>query len=243
MRRLAAGVAALALSFTAATTAIAGDYNGNFMVRLQATQVMPDDQVNSLTAGGADLKAAGFDADVSDRFLPTATLTYFLTKNIGLELFCCFSKHNVDVSLNGANLGKAADFWIFPPALTLQYHFDGMGAFKPYLGVGGQWIHFFNESTSSNPLVATSVNIKDAFGITLQAGVDVAIGNGWYLNFDVKKTWLDTTATWRNSLAAGGADVVAKVDIDPLIISGGIGYRFNLEDVFGHRMASYEPMK
>jgi outer membrane protein len=78
--------------------------------------------------------------------------------------------------------------------------------------------------------------------VTLQAGIDVAIGSGWYLNFDIKKTWLDTTATWRNSLVTG-ADIVAKVHVDPLIISGGIGYRFNLEDVSGRRTASYEPMK
>jgi len=32
--------------------------------------------------------------------------------------------------------------------------------------------------------------------------------------------------------------VVADVDLDPWIISAGVGYRFNMEDVFGGRAYS-----
>ena len=76
--RLKIRFAALALGFCVAQTAVAGDYNGNFMVRLQGTQVITQDSLKSLTSvSGApvsDLKGAGFDAEVSDRFLPiTAT--------------------------------------------------------------------------------------------------------------------------------------------------------------------------
>ena len=101
--------------------------------------------------------------------------------------------------------------------MTLQYHFDGLGAFKPYVGAGVQWIHFFNEGTSANALGATSVDVDDGFGLALQAGVDLALGDGWYLNADVKKVWLDTDVTWNNT-ALG--TVQADVDLDPWIISG-----------------------
>lgn len=236
---LAAAVAGQAL----AGAAIAGDNNGNFMVRVGGSYVISQDQLKSLSAGPIDLKALGFDAEVSERFIPSATLTYFFNRNLALELFCCFTRHEVDLKSPIAGLsGKVADTWMFPPALTLQYHFTGMGALKPYVGVGAQWIHFFNEGTGANPIGAASVNIKDAIGVTLQAGIDVSIGNGWYLNADVKKTWLDTTATWRNVAAVGGNDINAKVDIDPLIISAGLGYRFNLDDVFGRRSAA-APLK
>lgn len=251
MKRIWSGMATLALATGVMTTAAAADYNGNFMVRVQGTYVVTDDNVKSLTsvsgAPVADLKAAGFDAEVSDQVLPTATLTYFLNRNLALELFCCFSKHHVDLKAPAAFAalsGKVAESWIFPPALTLQYHFDRMGPLKPYVGVGAQWIHFFNEGTGTNTLQATGVGFSDAFGITLQAGIDVAIGNGWYLNADVKKSWLDTTATWQNSAITGG-NIKANVDLDPLIISAGLGYRFNLEDLLrGHRRsASAEPLK
>ena len=249
MRTLRSAIAALAMAFGLAQSAAAGDYNGNFMVRVLGAGVITQDELSSLrSVSGApvsDLKAAGFDAEVSNEFIPAATLTYFVTKNLSLELFCCFAKHSIDLKAPAAFAalaGTVAETWIFPPAVTLAYHFDGLGPLKPYVGVGAQYIHFFNEKTGSNTLGATGVDIDDAFGVTVQAGIDIAVGGGWYLNADVKKTWLDTSATWRNSAVTGG-DIVAKVDLDPLIVSAGLGYRFNLEDLFGHRTASYEPMK
>lgn len=239
MKRIFSGLAAAAVGLVIAGSANAGDNNGNFMVRLQATGIITQDEVKSLrTDAGADLSAA-FDASVSNEFVPTLTLSYFFNKNLAVELLCCFAKHNVDIS-GGAN-GEIASMWIFPPALTLQYHFDGMGAFKPYVGVGAQYIHYFDEKVGANTLGATSVNFSDSFGVILQAGFDFALGNGWYLNADIKKSWLDTKVTWRDSTVAGGADVIAKVDVDPLIVSAGLGYRFNLEDLFGRRSAA--PLK
>ncbi len=248
MNRLKMGFAALALGMGFAGAATAGDYNGNFMVRLQGTQVFTQDSLKSLTSvSGApvsDLKAAGFDAEVSDQFIPAATLTYFFNRNLAVELFCCFSKHSIDLKAPPAFAGlsgKVAESWIFPPALTLQYHFDHFGPLKPYVGVGAQWIHFFNSDTGANTLNSTGVKFDDAFGVTLQAGFDFQLGGGWYLNADVKKSWLDTKVTWQNSSVTGG-NIVAKADLDPLIVSAGIGYRFNLEDIFGRR-APAAPLK
>lgn len=231
----AAVVATAAFGFAAPVSA--GNYAGDFMIRAQATYVNTNDDISSLNAGGLDLLGLGFDAEVSDRFIPTATLTYFVTKNIGLELFCCFSKHSVDLSFAGVELGEVANSWIFPPALTLTYHFDGMRGFKPYVGAGVQWIHFFNEKVGDNALGATNVEFDDAFGFTLQAGVDVELGDGWYLNADIKKSWLDTDVTWHN--VPGLGTVTANADIDPLIVSVGLGYRF---DLFGSRAAA-APLK
>jgi outer membrane protein len=238
MTRTRVGLAAFALGLWLAPAAWAEGDNGNFMVRLQAAEVFTQDDLRSLRSISgvpvSNLKAAGFDADVSDQLVPAATLTYFFNRNVAVELFCCFSRHHVDLRAPApfaALSGQVADTWIFPPALTLQYHLDGMGAFKPYVGVGAQWIHFFAESTGDNRLKATRVDFDDAFGVTLQAGIDVGIGGGWYLNVDVKQSWLDTRATWHNSAATGG-NISARVDLNPLIVSGGIGYRFNLGDLF-----------
>lgn len=248
MRRARAAIAAMALSVGLVQSAEAQDHSGNFMVRVLGTYVVSQDDLKGLTSVSGlpvtDLKAAGFDATVSDRFIPAATLTYFLSRNLALELFCCFTRHHVDLKAPpafAALSGKVADAWMFPPAVTLQYHFDGMGAFKPYVGVGAQYIHFFSEGTGANTLRSTGVKIDDAFGVTLQAGLDIAIGGGWYVNADVKKTWLDTKATWANSAVTNG-NIVARVDVDPLIVSAGIGYRFNLGDLFARR-GSAEPLK
>ena len=224
--------AATALALVAAAgPAHAGSEAGNFMVRVQGTVVDPDSSA-TVKAGGSVIPGA--DAEVSTEVIPTLTLSYFLNKNIAVELFCCFAKLEAEGkgAINGADLG---DFWVFPPALTLQYHFDNFGAFKPYVGAGVQYIHFFSEGNSSlvgNP----KIDLDDAFGFTLQAGIDVSIGSGWYLNADVKKTFIDTDASW------GATGITADVDIDPWIFSLGVGYRFNLEDVFSRR-AEAAPLK
>jgi outer membrane protein len=230
MKRLAkAAVAALALvacSAGASLPARAGDDHGNFMVRALVTGVLPDTDA-TVRAGGSVIPGA--NAEVSDEVIPATTLTYFFNDNIAVELFCCFAKHDLDAAGSIKGLGKLADTWIFPPALTAQYHFNSGGKFRPYVGAGVQYIAFFDEGTGQNALGATSVNIDNAWGFTLQAGLDLSIGNGWFLNADVKKTWLDTDIAW------AGTGVTASANLDPLIISAGVGYRFNLSDIFGHR--------
>lgn len=230
-------LAAAALVVTAGQTAVAGDYNGDFMVRAGVSVVIPDASAD-VSATGLGGLVPGADADISTEVIPSLTLTYFLNKNIAAELFCCFAKHDVEGKgvLAGADLG---DTWIFPPAVTLQYHFDPIAGFKPYVGAGVQFIKFFGESRS--PFTGTKMSIDDAWGFTLQAGIDVELGSGWYANLDVKKTWLDTEASWGNTGGALGV-VTADVDVDPLIVSANIGYRFNLSDLFGRR-ESYAPMK
>lgn len=210
------------------TGAYAGD--GNFMVRVLGSGVLPDTDADISTATGVALPT--YDADISDEFIPAATLTYFFSPNLAVELFCCFANHQAKGKGALSAVGDIADFWIFPPSLTLQYHFTGMGGFKPYVGAGLTYIHFFDED-SGNLTNATSVDIDDAVGFALQAGADISLGNNWYLNMDVKKVFIDTEASWRG----GGVDLDADVDIDPWIVSAGIGYRFDLGDLFGRRSA------
>ena len=224
-------IAMAATAIGAGSPALAGSDDGNFMVRVLGTVVDPDTSA-TVRAGGAIIPGA--DADVSTEAIPALTLSYFLNKNLAVELFCCFAKHEIDGKGSIAGLHEIADTWIFPPALTLQYHLNSGGKFQPYVGAGVQYINFFNTGSGDNLLGATKVTIDDAFGFTLQAGLDYGLGNGWSLNLDVKKTWLDTDITWHNNRALGGINVVGDASVDPWIFSAGLGYRFNLSDVFGH---------
>lgn len=228
--RLWSGTLALLVAFAWAGPATAGDPNGNFMVRVLGAVVDPDTDIGAIRLNGTAIPGA--DAEVDTEVIPAATLTYFFNKNVAVELFCCFANIGVDAkgSLAQAGFGKLGTSWIFPPVVTLQYHFDGMGGFKPYVGAGVQYIAFFDEGSN----IGGNLDIDNAFGFALQAGVDVSLGDGWYLNADVKKIWLDTDVTWD---LGGGNRIQADVDLDPWIISAGVGYRFNLSDLFGRRSA------
>ncbi len=225
MKTIRNSISALSVGLLAAfitpTPSYAGDYNGNFMARIGATVVDPDTDFDVFTPA----PVPGSPAEVSTEVIPSLTLTYFFNQNLALELFCCFAKHEAKGKGALAALPDLGDTWIFPPALTLQYHFNNMGGIKPYVGAGVQYINFFNEGSASS-LAGAKLDIDDAFGFTLQAGVDVPLGDGWYLNGDVKKTWLETDAKWSNG-------VTADFDLDPWIFTVGVGYRFNLSDLVG----------
>lgn len=204
--------------------------SGNFMIRVLGSGVLPDEDAKPISVGGAVQPT--YDADLSDDYIPALTLTYFMNPNWSLELFCCFSKHDVKGTAGLDFAGDLGDSWLFPPSVTLQYHFTNMGRIKPYVGAGVTFIHFFNEGVGSGAAANLNVvnfEIDDAFGLALQAGVDLSLGGKWYLNADVKKIWLNTDATWTQN---GGTKIVSDLDIDPLIVSVGLGYRFNLSDIF-----------
>lgn len=99
----------------------------------------------------------------------------------------------------------------------MQYHFSDLGIWKPYLGAGINYTHFFNEDAGSS---VTSAEYDDSVGLALQAGVDYAIDDHWQLNLDVKKIWINTDVAFSNGTIA------ADVDINPLLVGMGVGYRF-----------------
>ena len=230
-RTIALGVVALLMGAAIAHPAQAGDSNGNFQAKLGITGVWTDDSTNSLNLGSTPLYPGNW-ATSNDTVIPSLTLTYYLNKNWAVELFCCFDKVNVEAhGPVGSTLGDVASTWIFPPILTLQYHFDGMGAFRPYVGAGAEWIHYFD---SKSKIAGDTVNFDDSFGFALQGGVDYDLGQGWSVGVDVKKVWEDTKITWSGA-ALGGQPLVAKHDIDPLFVTLNLGYRFNLSDLLGSR--------
>ena len=238
---IASMTVASGLALAAITPVAAGDSNGNFQVKLGITGALTQDKTTKLDVSGVgtDLQTAGHGAVTDNMILLTTTLTYYLNKNLAVELFCCAGNTSVNTNSTTSNAlfgGKETELahtWVFPPILTLQYHFDGFGPMRPYLGVGFEWIHYFKEKTGSNGLGAASVNFKDSLGFALQGGMDYDLGNGWSLGVDVKKVWLDTELTWKDG--AGNKIAYAKHDLDPIYITANVGYRFNLGDLFGRR--------
>jgi len=234
LRTLTLAVAtSMAALIGAGTAASAGDYNGDFMIKAGVSGVLPNSEFDGLSiVGGPTIP--GDIAEVDDSWVPSLTLTYFVNKNIGVELFCCFAQHGIEGKGALAGFGYLGETTIFPPILSLQYHFDGIRGIKPYVGAGVQFIHFFDEGSE----IGGNLEIDSAFGFSVQGGVDVELGSGWYAGADVRYTWLDTEATFTNVPGLGRLET--DLDLDPLIVSAHVGYRFNL---FNRAAAVYEPMK
>ncbi len=200
-------------------------------IRLRGVGVLPQES--------AAIGVIGGDAKISDSFIPELDFTYFFTRHWAAELILGTTRHKVstvssDLSAIGGGTHADVDLgkvWLLPPTLTLQYHFP-VGKFNPYLGAGINYTIFY--SADQGPVVK-DIAYKDKFAFAAQAGVDYDISKRFFVNIDLKKIFLSTTATVdASNLTPAGSpglapvlgNIKADVKINPWLAGAGIGYRF-----------------
>ncbi len=208
----AAIIAGLGLGLAATTPAQAADQSP-WQIRARALLVLPEEDLT----GYNNAALAGSDVRISDSIVPELDITYFFTKNIAAELILGTTPHNVDAKGTGLGDLDLGHIWLLPPTLTLQYHFAPEAKIRPYIGAGVNYTIFYGQGGEQSPI--NDVSYDNGFGWALQAGIDMPISEHWMLNVDVKQIFLSTTAT------VNGA-IKADVDINPLLVGFGVGYRF-----------------
>jgi outer membrane protein len=214
-------VAAAAFALSAAAAAepawYAAQPDGDWMVRLRGLAVVPNETLDV----DQDATAHG---KISTSVVPELDITYFFTPNFAAELILGVTPHDVTGtgSITGADIGSV---WLLPPTLTAQYHVTQLGDWtgvealskvKPYFGAGVNYTMFFNEDAGQ----FADISYDDSFGVALQAGVDIEVAPGLYVNADMKYIMLETDWSINNGALTGSAE------INPLIIGVGVGYRF-----------------
>lgn len=197
MRRLLAA-ALVPLAFTAPVHA---QDSGDWLVRARAIHLDSDND-----------DTTGLGLGINNRWIPEVDISYFFTPNWAAELVLTYpQKQKLHSSVLDAKIGTLKHL---PPTLSLQYHVTGLTGWRPYAGVGVNYTHF------SDVNLAPGVNVqRNSFGPALGAGVDVPLGDGWLLNFDAKKVWIDTR------VSVGGSHL-GTLNIDPWLLGIGIGKRF-----------------
>lgn len=211
---------------------------GDFVVRLRATNINPNEssqlgETTDQTYGGTPFSAAALygsptaNLTVDSNTIPELDISYYLTKNIALELILALgSEHKVNIDQAGAVNQALGEIDALPPTLTAQWHFMPDQTFDPYVGAGVSYVRMMNNSLTANAPGIGSFPIKvdrSNWGGALQAGLDVNLSEDWLLNVDVKKIWVDTDV--RLNLGDGYRKI-DSLDIDPLVVSIGIGKRF-----------------
>lgn len=184
-----------------------------WLIRVRAIDVIPFPSSSPISGVGGHVTKG------SSQAVPEVDFSYFFTSHISAELILATSRHTLTAtgtSLGDIPLGKVS---ILPPTLTLQYHFLPCCMFNPYVGVGVNYTYFFNVR---NGPVASSTKYRSSFGPAFQVGFDIAIDDHWLLNFDVKRFYIESKVHLNTAL--GGLHTTAK--LYPLIVGGGIGYRF-----------------
>ena len=184
---------------------------GDFLVRLRAIGVVPQDTSSSVSLIGGRVNVTATPA-------PEVDLSYFFTDHIAAELIAASTRHNISAS--GTALGRVdvGSTYILPPTLTLQYHFVPQSVVDPYIGAGLN-VSFWYDTHPAGGAV-TKVGLNTVAGPALQAGFNVKLGHGLFANFDVKQILINPEAR------IDGGVIVAKTHLDPTVIGAGIGLRF-----------------
>jgi outer membrane protein len=222
--RKAAALLALLGSVAVAQPALAAA-DGKLQIKVLGTAVLPDGKIEKVKKDLVGLPA-GTQTKANDNVVPTVAIEYFFTPNVSLETICCLTQHDVDgtTGLPGAEL--VADAQIIPATFTLKYHVMPEGAIRPYVGVGPTYFLFIKDKpgAAARGLGANGFKLDDAFGVALQAGVDVPVNDsGMVVSLDAKKYFVSTDAHWY----VNGTEVIrTKHKLDPWVLSMGVGFRF-----------------
>jgi len=174
---------------------------GDWLIRVRAIDIVPNTSSSAANLGA------------SDEWTPDIDFSYFITKNIALELLTDIPE-NTTITSNGANIGSVK---ILPPTLTLQYHFIPDGTFRPYVGAGINYSRFYDVNLVGGTLTVDN----NSWGGALQAGFDYGLDKNWFLNLDVKYIWMSTNV----NVAATGVHVT-DFDINPWVLGFGVGRKF-----------------
>ena len=223
---LTLGVAAMAL---AASPAMAqddeSDLAGEIQFKLLATAVLPDGSIDQVNVDAVGLPA-GTDTEASDNYVPTVAVEWFVSNNFSIETIAGTTQHDVD-TVSGFPAGSelVSDALLLPATVTGKGHFD-LGGVKPYVGAGVAYFIWLDVEPGAAvvPLGVTRTDLSDEFGLVLQAGFDVPVGDsGFGVTFDAKRYFIDTTASW---FAGDTLVIETEHDLDPWVLSAGVSYKF-----------------
>lgn len=117
--------------------------------------------------------------------------------------------------------GKLGEVKYMPLAPSITYRFGADGPIRPYVGAGVNHMRVLSTSDAD----VSNLRVQHATGPLLQAGLDMPLDPRWSLYVDARKVWLKATAT--GSLhALGGLPVRTEINLRPVTVFAGVGYRF-----------------
>lgn len=216
------GVALLAVGLISSANAYEA---GDFIVRAGAAMVDPNE--NSGTISPAAISPAG-EVGIDDDLQLGLTGTYMFTDNIGLELLAATPfTHTISLEGDLAGLGSLATAKHLPPTISLQYFFNNDSSFTPYIGAGVNYTMMLETEITSNGeavlgslgITDTSIDADDSVGLSLQAGLDMALTDNIILGAAVWYMDIETEIEVANA-------VKVDLDIDPWVYMVSVGYKF-----------------
>ena len=172
---------------------------GDWTVGLGVHNVDPKSD-NGHLAGGT------LPVEVGSNTRPTVTFEYFVRDNLGIEVLASWPfAHDIDIS----GLGNVGSTKHLPPTMSLQYHFNGHGKVRPFVGAGLNYTTFFSED-ASGALAGSDLELDDSWGLAAHVGIDFKVSDRSAIRVDAR--WMDIDT----DVKLDGANL-GTVNIDPLV--------------------------
>jgi outer membrane protein len=206
-------ILAAALAALFASAALHADDGGPWQFRLRSTYLDMSDRSDAFSALGINFPSNA--VTVNSKWIPEFDVSYSFTSHLAAELVLTVPQTQ-DVSLAG--VGPLGTFKHLPPVLALQYHLLPGSLIDPYVGLGVNYtlIYGANLAVAGIPLALDT----HSFGVAGQAGADIRLGHGFFLNVDAKKVQLGS------DVYVYGGPRLTTAHLDPWLLSFGAGYRF-----------------
>ena len=155
----------------------------------------------------------GFEFDaglmVSDRF--------------GVELSARASVHKLQATGAWGEI-DGGRVWLVPLTALAQYHHPVYGPWDPYFGFGVTWVlPLYDLSSELSDAGVERIEIDGGVSFAAQLGANYQLDKRWYANIDLR--YIGTSLEVRIRTEEGDLPT-AELDIKPLAISLGFGYRF-----------------
>jgi outer membrane protein len=196
--------------------AAAIDGTSPWTVRFRALHIHPANQSDAIPS----LAVPADSISVSKKWAPDIDIEYAFNDKLSAELLLTVpQKHSVTVresALGGpVNIGT---FRHLPPTLTVKYRPLGSGTLSPYVGVGLNYTRIW-DARLAIPTVGSLRLDQSSFGLAWQVGTDYKLDEHWSVSVDLKYVKIGSDVKL-------GATRVSHVNVDPVLLAVGAGYRF-----------------
>lgn len=219
--------AAVACATLTAPTSLFAYESGDLIIRSGIASVNPNDSSDPILST---------EVTVDDGQALGLNFTYMLNNSFGVTLLAASPfEHDLGTKA-GIDAGSTKHL---PPTLGVQYFFPSVGETAQfYVGAGLNYTIFFEEELDSElegvivgdpagtgavgGATEADLELDDSFGLSIEAGVDLAINEQWGASFQIWYIDIDTEAT----VSTDVGDVKFDVEIDPMVYMLGLTYKY-----------------
>ncbi|MBV9495238.1 MAG: outer membrane beta-barrel protein [Acidobacteria bacterium] len=154
-----------------------------------------------------------------------ASANFFFGNALSLEVAASSVRQGVDIPGRPRPAGGGdSNIRMMPLSAVLQWHFIPTGRIDPYIGAGAAYVLFDDiDDISEIDNSVQRINLKDDVGLAVNAGLGIMITPRFAITLDGKYVPLKSNA---RAVFVTGPDSETKVDINPVIVSAGLTFRF-----------------